>query len=162
MGVSVVALMVVALLPGMASADGHGACGDPYTPIYDIQGGGEDSPLDGAEGIVTEGIVTVDLQGSSELSGFFVQDRYGDGDPATSDGIFVSHRDTWSPSFDPAVGDVVRIEGEIDEQFGNTQMEFLDAGTVCDSGFNPVATTVVTRRFTENVEWETAAITRSP
>lgn len=132
-GVSVVALMLVTLLPAVAGADDHGACGDPFTPIYEIQGDGSSSPYDG-EVVVTEGIVTVDLQKSSQLSGFFIQDRAGDGDPATSDGIFVNHRDTWSPSFDPGVGDYVRVRAEVDEQFGNTQLEWLDAGTICGPG----------------------------
>jgi predicted extracellular nuclease len=128
-----------------------GECGDPFTPIYEIQGDGEDSPYDG-EVVVTEGIVTVDLQKSSQLSGFFIQDRFGDGDPLTSDGLFVNHRDTWSPSFDPSVGDLVRVMGTVDEQFGQTQLEWLDAGTVCDSGFQPVATNVFARDFNANAE----------
>jgi predicted extracellular nuclease len=150
--ITVVLLPLLAiLLPLSAAADEHGDCGDPFTPIYEIQGDGADSPLDGEE-VVTEGIVTVDLQRSSELSGFFIQDRFGDGDPATSDGLFVNHRDTWTPSFDPSVGDLVRVQGTIDEQFGNTQMEFIDAGTVCATGFQPVATNVFARDFTANAE----------
>jgi len=133
------------------TADEHGACGDPFMPIYEIQGDGGSSPVDG-EVVVTEGIVTVDLQMSSELSGFFIQDRFGDGDPATSDGLFVNHRDTWNPPFDPSVGDLVRVQGTIDEQFGQTQMEFLDAGTICATGYQPVATNVFARDFNANAE----------
>ena len=144
--------MVVGLAP-VSAADGHGECGDPFTPIYEIQGDGDYSPFDGDEGVVTEGIVTVDLQKSSELSGFFIQDRKGDGDPSTSDGLFVYHRDSWNPSFDFSVGDLVRIQGTIDEQFGSfTQMESLDAGTVCDTGIPPVATNVFAQDFTANAE----------
>lgn len=139
---------MVAVMPVAASASDHGACGDAYTPIYEIQGDGSDSPLDGAEDVVTEGIVTVSLQAENELSGFFIQDRRGDGDPATSDGIFVQHRDTWSPEFTPAVGDLVRIQGDVDEQFGNTQIEFLSEGTVCDSGNRVRPTAVDARTYT--------------
>jgi hypothetical protein len=92
------------------------------------------------------------LQKSSELSGFFIQDRFGDGDPATSDGLFVNHRDSWDPSFDPSVGDLVRVRGTIDEQFGLTQMESLTEGTVCDTGFPPFATNVFARDFTADAE----------
>ena len=130
LGISAAGILLVALLPVAAAASDHGACGDPFTPIYAIQGDGADSPLDG-EVVVTEGVVTVDLQGEDQLSGFFIQDLYGDGDPATSDGIFVSHRDTWSPSFDPRVGHVVRVQGTVDEQFGNTQIEFISDAAVC-------------------------------
>jgi hypothetical protein len=86
------------------------------------------------------------------LKGFFIQDRFGDGDPATSDGLFVYHSDYWDPSFDPSVGDLVRVQGTIDEQYGLTQMEWLDAGTVCETGFNPVATNVFARDFNANPE----------
>jgi predicted extracellular nuclease len=131
--------------------DVDGVCGDPFTPIYEIQGDGDESPSHG-DIVVTEGIVTVDLQKSSQLSGFFIQDRFGDGDPATSDGLFVYHRDSWTPSFDPSVGDLVRVEGEIDEYYGQTQMEWLEAGTVCGTGFQPVATNVFARDFNANAE----------
>lgn len=151
-GVLVLLVMVLAvLLPMPVAADDHGACGGPFTPIYEIQGDGANSPLVG-DVVVTEGIVTVDLQEGSELSGFFIQDRFGDGDPATSDGLFVYHSDYWDPSFDPSVGDLVRVQGTIDEQYGLTQMEWLVAGTVCETGFQPVATNVFARDFNANPE----------
>ena len=113
----VILVLLAMLLPLSATAADHGDCGDPFTPIYEIQGDGAGSDFHG-DVVVTEGIVTVDLQKSSELSGFFIQDRKGDGDPATSDGLFVNHSDYWSPSFDPSVGDLVRVRGTIDEQYG--------------------------------------------
>lgn len=118
----VVATMIVAVLPAAAGAADYGDCGDPFTPIYEIQGDGDESPFHGDEE-VTEGVVTVDLQASSELSGFFIQDRRGDKDPATSDGIFVNHRDYRTPLFDPDVGDYVRVRGTVAEQYGQTQIE---------------------------------------
>ncbi|TNF77516.1 MAG: hypothetical protein EP299_04605, partial [Acidobacteria bacterium] len=58
--IAVVLLPLLAiLLPLSAAADEHGDCGDPFTPIYEVQGDGADSPLHG-EVVVTEGIVTVD------------------------------------------------------------------------------------------------------
>jgi len=148
--VVMIALLVM-LLPLSVAADEHGDCGDPFTPIYEIQGNEPGSSFHG-DVVVTEGIVTVNLQQSSELGGFFIQDRKGDGDPTTSDGLFVYHRDYWSPSFTPSVGDLVRVQGEIDEQYGQTQMEYLDAGTVCGTGYQPVATNVFARDFNANAE----------
>ena len=57
-------------------------------PVYEIQGPTTDlstltSPLEG-ELVTTEGVVTVVLG-----NGFFIQDPIGDGDAATSDGLFV-------------------------------------------------------------------------
>ena len=124
------AMAISAVVIPATSATAAVSCGDPYTPIPDIQGVGSESPFHGAT-VTTEGVVTVDLQPGDELNGFFLSSLAGDGDPATSDGIFVNHRDTWSPSFDVNVGDHVRITGEVDEQFGLTQLEFLVSGTVC-------------------------------
>ncbi len=62
------------------------ACGDEYLPIFTIQGSGLASPLDGTE-VSTEGIVVGDFQDG--MNGFYIQDPVGDGDAATSDGIFV-------------------------------------------------------------------------
>jgi predicted extracellular nuclease len=146
--------LLALLLPLTVAADEEFSCGDPYTPIYEIQGDGYESPFHSwpQTVIITEGIVTVDLQESSELSGFFIQDKKGDKDSDTSDGLFVYHGDSWSPSFDPSVGDLVRVEGEIDEQWGLTRMENLSAGIVCDTGVDLAATNVFARDFTANAE----------
>jgi predicted extracellular nuclease len=53
----------------------------------------------------TQGVVTA-LVGS----GYFLQDAHGDGDPATSDGIFV-----FGSSAGVAVGDLVRVTGNVTE-----------------------------------------------
>lgn len=63
------------------------SCGE-YTPIYALQGSGSTAALTGV--YTTQGIVIGDLQNSTtELSGFFLQDPWTDGNTATSDGIFV-------------------------------------------------------------------------
>ncbi len=56
---------------------------EQFTPIYAIQGEGLVTPLAG-ETVDTVGLVT----GVTD-NGFFLQDPQGDGNPATSDGIFV-------------------------------------------------------------------------
>ena len=53
------------------------------TPIYDIQGSSSTSPLVGQK-VTTQGVVT-----KVNNTGFFMQDEAGDGNEATSDGIFV-------------------------------------------------------------------------
>ncbi|MDA7644898.1 ExeM/NucH family extracellular endonuclease, partial [bacterium] len=78
--------------------------------IPEIQGMGMTSPFVGMT-IKTTGIVVGDFQSNDELRGFFLQDPRGDGNPASSDGIFV---------FDPAglpvsVGERVEVIGTITE-----------------------------------------------
>lgn len=142
--------MAVGLLPLIAAADGHGACGDPYTPIYEIQGDGASSPLVG-QTIVTEGVVTVDVQMEEEHDGFFIQDPNGDGDPTTSDGIYVRHKDVWG--FDVSVGDYVRIEARVSEFFGETQLGsvFSNAASICGTD-SVQPTRVKTRDFNASPE----------
>jgi predicted extracellular nuclease len=53
------------------------------TPIYSIQGSGAKSPFEG-QTVVTSGVVTL-----VNNNGFFLQDPVGDGNPLTSDGLFV-------------------------------------------------------------------------
>lgn len=143
-------LAVTALPAGVAGADDPGACGDPYTPIYDIQGTGYSSPFTG-EWVVTEGIVTVDLQKGSELGGFFVQDPNGDGKVRTSDGVFVYHKDYYA--YDVSVGDYIRFEAKVSEYYGQTQLGSIYEGdlTYCGTGeIEPTALPV--RKFTRRGE----------
>lgn len=75
------------------------------TPIYQIQGAAQTSPLEG-ESVTTEGIVT-----AVDTNGFYLQDVTGDGDVATSDGIFVFTSS--SPSV--SVGEAVEVSGTVSE-----------------------------------------------
>jgi uncharacterized repeat protein (TIGR01451 family) len=63
------------------------------TPIPLIQGAGAASRLDGKT-VAAKGVVVGFFQGNYSaggvFDGFFLQDPVGDGDPATSDGIFVN------------------------------------------------------------------------
>ncbi|MFZ5574892.1 MAG: ExeM/NucH family extracellular endonuclease [Pseudomonadota bacterium] len=75
------------------------------TPIYSIQGSGAASPLAG-QTVTTLGIVT-----RVNNNGFFLQDETGDGDPLTSDGIFVFTGGAPTVS----AGQKVRLTGRVTE-----------------------------------------------
>ncbi len=99
------------------------ACGDAFTPIYAIQGSGDASPLAG-QTVSTEGVVVGDFQSGdgdlfdTNLNGFYIQAATGDGDPATSDGVFV-----YAPgAADVNVGDLVRVKGAVSEYNGLTEL----------------------------------------
>ncbi len=112
-------------------------CAQPYTPISDIQGSGATVALTGTA--TTQGVVVGDYEGASPaLRGFFIQDPTGDGDPATSDGIFVfegSNANTVS------LGDVVRVTGTAGENQGQSQ---ISVGTIVKCGTGTVTPTDVT------------------
>ena len=76
------------------------------TAIPQIQGSGSTSPLTG-QFVTTTGIVT-----AVRSSGFYVQTRDGedDGNPATSEGVFV-----FMSGVRPAIGDSVHVSGVVSE-----------------------------------------------
>lgn len=75
--------------------------------IYQIQGSGAQSPLAG-QVVATSGVVT-----RINNNGFFMQDLTGDGNPATSDGIFVF---TGSTAFGAvAVGNLLSVVATVTE-----------------------------------------------
>lgn len=90
---------------------------NPDYTIPEIQGDGFVNTIPYDMYIDTFGIVTADYQAYGLKSGFFVQDPVGDGNPATSDGIFV-----YGYSYDVNVGDEVKLAGKVSEYYGMTQM----------------------------------------
>ncbi|WP_406663652.1 ExeM/NucH family extracellular endonuclease [Gallaecimonas sp. GXIMD1310] len=99
-------------------------CPANITPIPAIQGSGDRSPLvpagsyQSADKVVTEGRVTQVTTGL--YKGFFLQDGAGDGNPATSDGIFVFTGSAPDPSIKP--GASVCVEGLVKEYYGFTEV----------------------------------------
>ena len=109
-----------------------GACNDDLeTRIHTIQGSGSASPVVGSIRVI-EGVVVGDFQGSTSLSGYFVQeeDADADSDPLSSEGIFAFDPD--APAL--TAGDVVRVRGTVSEGFGLTQLTNVDAVDICSSG----------------------------
>ncbi len=99
------------------------------TPIPQIQGNGAASPI--VDSIVTiVGTVVGDFQGPDAFNGFNVQDS-GDGDPLTSDGIFV-----YAPgALDVQAGDGVRVTGKVAEFNGLTELGNVSALALCDAPY---------------------------
>ncbi|MCB1994425.1 MAG: ExeM/NucH family extracellular endonuclease [Burkholderiaceae bacterium] len=86
-------------------ACGTAAWAQAVVSIPALQGNGPTSPLAGQR-VTTEGVVTHLLN-----NGFFLQDPVGDGDPATSDGVFVFTSSAPTVS----VGQAVRLTGTVTE-----------------------------------------------
>lgn len=76
-----------------------------FKAIYEIQGSGASSPLTG-QAVTTEGVVT-----RLTNTGFYMQAAVGDGNPATSDGIFVFT--STAPTV--SVNQLVRVAGTVTE-----------------------------------------------
>ena len=123
--------MVLDFTVGFTTFD---VCAQPYTSIPAIQGSGATVALTGTR--TTQGVVVGDYEGASpNLRGFFIQDPVGDGNPATSDGIFVfegSNANTVN------IGDVVRVTGTAGENQGQSQ---ISVGAIVKCGTGTVTPT---------------------
>ncbi|MDY7225087.1 ExeM/NucH family extracellular endonuclease [Hyalangium rubrum] len=121
-----------------AQADGSCPDGVTLTDISAIQGAGAASPLAGSL-LTTEGVVVGDFQPAELQSGFFLQDEQGDGNPATSEGLFVFvPQGNPLSSIDVRPGDRVRVSGTVKEfRTGSgtlTELDTVTALSVCSSG----------------------------
>ncbi|NNC75045.1 MAG: ExeM/NucH family extracellular endonuclease [Acidimicrobiia bacterium] len=140
---------------GGSDPEPTGMCGDPTTAIYTIQGSGDTSPHEGEVHSI-EGVVIGDFQGPDALNGVFVQQADGstDGDPATSEGIFVLNADVGA---DVAVGDVVHATGTVAEGNSLTQLVAVTTLIDCtaDADFTGTASaTTVTLPVSSVSDWE--------
>jgi predicted extracellular nuclease len=127
-------------------------CGDPSTPIHDIQGSGTTSPMNGTPNVVIEGVVIGDYQNATQFSGFYIQeeDTDADADPTTSEGIFVFDNGF---GVDVLPGDVVRVRGTVSEFSNLTELNSLSVVQVCSSG-NSVTAANVTLPVASLNDWE--------
>src|SRR5262245_17830015 len=104
-------------------------CAHPFdgiTPIASIQGSGANAAITG--NVTTAGVVVGDFEGGAAISGFYLQDPTGDGDAATSDGIFVF---TGGGSANTVTaGELVRVTGFARERFNQTALNGSNSNTV--------------------------------
>jgi hypothetical protein len=106
-------------------------CGAPADNIYDFQ---ENGTLFGAGGTRTfEGVVVGDFQFASPngLGGFYMQQEVGDGNPVTSDGIWVILD---AATFDVVIGERVRLTGTPGETFSQTRVNSITNPLRCGTG----------------------------
>ena len=125
--------------PGVSN-DCEAPTGPIAVKIHEVQGSGDTSPLDGSA-VIVEGIVVGDFQddlgANGDLDGFFLQeeDADADGDPLTSEGVFIYQGS--NPTVDVAIGDLVQVEGDVSEFNGLTQVSSFSGVTVVSS-MNPL------------------------
>jgi predicted extracellular nuclease len=104
-GAALAAGLPLAIAAATALAQGSSA---PVRTISEIQGSGARSPWVRSRALV-RGVVT---QLTRQASGFWIQDPAGDGDPFSSDGVFVLLPENAAP---PAPGDLVELEARVQE-----------------------------------------------
>ena len=94
---------------------------EAITPIHDIQGAGDESPMKGMS-VTIKGLFSGLATKSNKIQGFFLQeiDSRTDGNPATSEGIFVYYPDALALNL--SVNDLVKVTGTVAEYYGETQI----------------------------------------
>ncbi|MDO6638517.1 ExeM/NucH family extracellular endonuclease [Shewanella sp. 10N.286.51.B2] len=132
--------------PNLAEAYEPFVCAD-LTTIGDIQGTGGPSPLKG-ESVAVEGVVTAVV--GLPKKGFYLRDVVADGNPLTSDGIFVE-----SGSADSQlVGRTICLGSEVAESYGQTQLA-TDDWEVTNSEFTPTVATDIEMLESDGGSFET-------
>jgi len=149
-------LVAVGLISALMPLSVAAAVGPVPLFIHDIQGSGLSSPVAGTT-VIIEGVVVGDFQGNAfagtQLGGFFVQeeDSDADGNPATSEGIFVFA--SLAVAGPVEVGDRVEVTGRVVEFGGLT--EITSVTLVVNSGPTTVpAATPVAMPVTAQSAWE--------
>ncbi len=117
---------------------------DQLVPVPAIQGPGTSSPLvpagkfESEQAYATRGVVTQVVSGL--YKGFFIQDEQGDGDAATSDGLFV-YTTKANAAFVP--GAEVCVSGKVKEYFNQTQINADELVVTRPAGAVPAAVDLV-------------------
>ncbi len=120
-----------------------GVCGAEATLISAIQGS-ESSSAEVGNSVIIEAIVT-----GTRAGGFFVQEEASDydADDATSEGLFVEG------TVDVETGNVVRLYGEVEENYGMTTLAMDSDVTALDCGTaDPVAAVELSMPYEVDLE----------
>ena len=108
--------------------------GGGLTPIYTIQGAGQNSPLTG-QTITTTGVVigtksSISAKSNGAPDGYFIQDPTGDGNINTSDGIFVFLGTGASNAPNKALlNHLVQVKGKVAEYASSGSLAFTELGS---------------------------------
>lgn len=114
-----------------------------------IQGSAAASPLQG-QNVTVSGVVVADFQAAGQMNGFFMQDATGDGNPATSDGIFVA---ALTNTADVNLGQLVEVTGQVQEL--NEQTIIAQVTAISVTGTGPtISPTLVSLPETTNGDLE--------
>ncbi|WP_394132990.1 ExeM/NucH family extracellular endonuclease [Shewanella maritima] len=118
--------------PNLAESYEPFVCAD-LKMISEIQGTGSSSPLKG-EKVAVQGVVTAFVE--IPKKGFYLRDIIADGNPLTSDGIFVESGNGSSS----LIGQTLCLGSEVFESYGQTQLT-TESWEVLDSGYTPTTAT---------------------
>ncbi len=119
-----------AMLADTTFSFGVGSAAAPCSTLPLIQGTGNTSACLGHRSNI-QGCIT-----GVTATGFYFQDAAGDGNTATSDGIFAYYYSTWTNPAALAAGDLVKVSGNVTEYYDTTEFahKSTDALSVTKTG----------------------------
>ncbi|MGR6322307.1 lamin tail domain-containing protein [Micromonospora soli] len=130
-------LLSVGEVQGRTADDENGRT--DRSPLAPASGNGTSSALYDVRGVITQKSLTRSSAGADQY-GFYLQSRKGteDGDPLSSDGIFVfmGSFTTLIGGYAPTVGDEVVLRGRVSEFFDQTQLSSASLVRKLDSGLD--------------------------
>jgi len=137
--------------PGRPQAEtGDVPAGAIELAIAQVQGSGARSPFEGRE-VTVEGIVVADF--TDGLGGVFIQSERDDGDPATSEGLFLPREPQAEPRL--RTGDRVRATGAVAELGdGEQTLTALRVDSLEVTGEGTVAPTPLAAAPARAADWE--------
>ncbi|MFY2762605.1 ExeM/NucH family extracellular endonuclease [Arenimonas sp. MALMAid1274] len=136
--------------PDRAAAD----AAPSLTAIGTLQGRADRSPLEGQE-VTVEGIVTGNFVAG--LGGWFLQSAQDDGDPATSEGLFVASTDSADAAL--SSGQRVRVTGVVTElDQGGSRLTALQSARTTVLGTAPVPQARLPQAPGDWERWEGMAV----
>lgn len=103
-----------------------------------VQGTAETSAFVG-DTVTVIGVVTADFQESDALEAAFVRDFLGDGNPASSDGLYLNLLAQFN---DVATGELIAVTGTVSEEGDVTQLADVTDVEVCSAGYDVPATDI--------------------
>lgn len=145
------------LLPlclALATPAAYAACGVPgATLVSQVQGSAAATTM-ANQTVTLEGVVTTVMTGSDQVKGFYLQEEAADqdGNPATSEGIFV-----YTNAMKPALvaGDIVRVTGVVKEFNNETQLQPANISQIESCGSQaPAAAVKVRLPVASQSSWE--------
>jgi predicted extracellular nuclease len=122
---------------------GRSGCVGELAP-HDVQGPGDASPFEGRR-LRVAGVVTLVDERARAAGGFFMQSLAEDGDPRSSEGLFVSF-----PGAAPAPETSLVVVGRVVEQAGETRLDAVEQLEAC--GRSALIPAAVDRRQLDALE----------
>ncbi len=142
-------LIIVSMLILAGCVQDNRLCATAFTPISQIQGSGDQSPLLNQQ-VTTQGVVTGIVYPDTPAAGLMLQSLVPDNDNRTSEGIYVRLTENLQ-RYQP--GQLLQLQAVVAELNQQTALIDSSAIAVCSSG-HPVKPVAISLPLADGFSWE--------